>query len=162
MSLPSAPLLKRLSRGSGSTSSSPTPRTLTALPPSPLPPKETSRILKWQRMLQPETRDQGGNVQTWKIKTSKASKLRSRTYKGIPDCWRGAAWDLLMLRYSALSHKDMVALGAEYRDGMEKPSSYDIQIDLDVPRTISGHLMFRTRYGAGYVSWDCSLSCCSR
>lgn len=35
------------------------------------------------------------------------------------------------------------------QDTLEKPSSHDIQIDLDVPRTISGHVMFRTRYGLG-------------
>lgn len=40
-------------------------------------------------------------------------------------------------------------LEREYRDALDRPSSYDIQIDLDVPRTISGHIMFRTRYGAG-------------
>lgn len=32
---------------------------------------------------------------------------------------------------------------------MDKPSPFDIQIDLDVPRTISGHITFRTRYGSG-------------
>ncbi|KAG8792351.1 hypothetical protein FRC17_008609 [Serendipita sp. 399] len=38
---------------------------------------------------------------------------------------------------------------AEYRDGIDLPSTFDIQIDLDVPRTISGHVMFKTRYGLG-------------
>jgi hypothetical protein len=39
-----------------------------------------------------------------------------------------------------------------YHENLEKPSSYDIQIDLDAPRTISGHIMFCTRYGLGCVS----------
>ncbi|KAJ8582116.1 hypothetical protein M405DRAFT_831221 [Rhizopogon salebrosus TDB-379] len=39
-----------------------------------------------------------------------------------------------------------------YHENPEKPSSYDIQIDLDVPRTISGHIMLRTRYGLGQRS----------
>jgi len=56
-----------------------------------------------------------------------------------------------MSRYSNLGVREMGLLGAEYRDALDKPSTYDIQIDLDVPRTISGHIMFRTRYGAGYV-----------
>jgi hypothetical protein len=34
---------------------------------------------------------------------------------------------------------------------MDLPSTFDVQIDLDVPRTISGHVMFHTRYGQGYV-----------
>lgn len=37
----------------------------------------------------------------------------------------------------------------KYQELIDKPSDYDIQIDLDVPRTISGHVMFRTRYGLG-------------
>jgi len=43
-------------------------------------------------------------------------------------------------------------LSREYEDHLQQPSTYDIQIDLDVPRTISGHVMFRTRYGQGYAT----------
>lgn len=57
-----------------------------------------------------------------------------------------------MSQRSKFGVREMGLLGTEYRDALEKPSSYDIQIDLDVPRTINGHIMFRTRYGAGYVS----------
>lgn len=32
---------------------------------------------------------------------------------------------------------------------MSQESAQDIQIDLDVPRTISGHVLFHTRYGHG-------------
>lgn len=32
---------------------------------------------------------------------------------------------------------------------LERPSSDDVQIDLDVPRTISYHIMFRRRYRGG-------------
>jgi hypothetical protein len=100
-------------------------------------------------MLQPSLRDPGGNVEMWHIRSSKESKFRERLYKGIPDRWRAAAWDLLMTRFSKVNHRELVRLGAEYRDGLDKPSTYDVQIDLDVPRTISGHYMFKTRYGAG-------------
>ena len=100
-------------------------------------------------MLIPQKREQGGNVESWHIKPSKETKFRERVYKGIPDRWRRAAWDLLLSRYSGIGPREMEKLGEEYRDGLDKPSTYDIQIDLDVPRTISGHIMFRTRYGAG-------------
>ena len=33
----------------------------------------------------------------------------------------------------------------------ECASKYDVQIDLDVPHTISGHILFCTRYGQGCV-----------
>lgn len=57
-----------------------------------------------------------------------------------------------MNRFSKSGRKAIEELGNHYLQDLEKPSSYDIQIDLDVPRTISGHIMFRTRYGLGYVS----------
>jgi len=100
-------------------------------------------------MLQPSSRDPGGNVETWCIRSAKESKLRDRVYKGIPDRWRGAAWDLLMNRIASTGYREVARLSEEYKDGLDKPSKYDVQIDLDVPRTISGHVMFRTRYGAG-------------
>lgn len=37
----------------------------------------------------------------------------------------------------------------EFPNKQSEPSSYDTQIDLDVPRTISGHSLFHTRYGLG-------------
>jgi len=103
-------------------------------------------------MLEPRVRDEGCNIEAWGVKASKEQKLRERTYKGIPDRWRRAAWDLLMSRFSRTGKLEMQRLGEEYRDALEKPSTYDVQIDLDVPRTISGHIMFRTRYGSGQRS----------
>lgn len=150
--LPSAPLLKRLAvTRAGPPSNKPSAKSLDAVPPAPLPTKEAARIAKWTRMMQPLTRDQGGNIESWRVKSSKQGKLRLRVYKGIPDRWRPAAWDMFMTRVARTSPAEMARLGEQYRDSLDKPSTYDIQIDLDVPRTISGHIMFRTRYGAGYV-----------
>ncbi|KAJ7269357.1 rab-GTPase-TBC domain-containing protein [Mycena haematopus] len=135
----------------GPSSSKPSARSLDSVPPAPLPPKEASRIEKWTRMMEPAAR-QGSNTQTWRVKPSKQGKLRLRTYKGVPDRWRPAAWDMFMSNRAQTTPAEMARLGEEYRDGLDKPSTYDIQIDLDVPRTISGHIMFRTRYGAGQRS----------
>jgi hypothetical protein len=103
-------------------------------------------------MLVPQKQDAGSNVDSWLIRPSKEGKLRRRIYKGIPDRWRRAAWDLLISRFSSFSPRSHETLAREYRECLDKPSTYDIQIDLDVPRTISGHIMFRTRYGAGQRS----------
>lgn len=150
--LPLAPLAKRLSPvTAGQASASTTPITVKSLPRVRCPQKEPSRIFKWTRMLRPILRDQGANVAAWGIRPKKEPKLRPRIYKGIPDSWRSAAWELLMSRYSNLGAREMGLLSAEYQDALDKPSTYDIQIDLDVPRTIGGHIMFKTRYGAGYV-----------
>ncbi|KIK70442.1 hypothetical protein GYMLUDRAFT_65672 [Collybiopsis luxurians FD-317 M1] len=168
MSLPSAPLLRRLSVASAGPKNAPiTGTALKSLPPAQHPLKELSRISKWERMLRPQKPDPGGTLM-WGIKPGKEGKLSERTYKGIPDRWRNAAWELLMARFT-LHHSEssnqanmtLAQLAADYRDCLDKPSNYDIQIDLDVPRTISGHVLFKTRYGAGQRSLFHVLHCFS-
>ncbi|KAF9056052.1 rab-GTPase-TBC domain-containing protein [Panaeolus papilionaceus] len=151
--LNSAPLLKKITTVSaGPASAPPNATSVSALPGATISPKEASRIAKWTRMLVPQKRELGANVDTWRVRPSKASKLRERTYKGVPDRWRRAAWDLFMTQYSNTAPQAYYRMGDDYREALDKPSTYDIQIDLDVPRTISGHIMFRTRYGAGQRS----------
>lgn len=151
--LPSGPLLKRLASVRAGSKSAPTHAvSVSSLPAASSPLKEQMRIAKWDRMLEIISRDGGGNVESWGIKASKAHKLRQRVYKGIPDRWRRAAWEVLMNRFSKSGRVAIEELGNQYLQNLEKPSSYDIQIDLDVPRTISGHVMFRTRYGLGQRS----------
>lgn len=151
--LPVAPLLKPLARVNTATTNAPASAPLLpALPPAPPPPKETSRVAKWGRMLEARSRDEGRNIDAWGIKASKEHKLRERTFKGIPDRWRSAAWDTLMCRFAKHGKAETRRLAHEYREAQDRPSTYDVQIDLDVPRTISGHVMFRTRYGQGQRS----------
>ena len=110
---------------------------------------EAERMEKWGRMLEPRSRDAGSNIKTWGINATKVHKLSRRTYKGIPDRWRSAAWLALIGNFSRISKDQLLALSVEYREALERHSPYDIQIDLDVPRTINGHVLFRTRYGLG-------------
>lgn len=136
---------------SSTTNSSPTapPLKEQVIPPSAE--KEIQRALKWARMLEPAIRDSGGNVFLWGVKAAKQRKFRERVYKGIPDCWRSAAWELMINEMSRAGRAELERLSQEYEGYLQQPSTYDIQIDLDVPRTISGHVMFRTRYGKGYA-----------
>ncbi|KII93312.1 hypothetical protein PLICRDRAFT_101668 [Plicaturopsis crispa FD-325 SS-3] len=160
--VPSGPLSKQLRRVSAGPRDAPShPTALNALPTPALPIKEALRIEKWGRMLEPRERDQGANIQAWGIRASKEHKLRERTYKGIPDRWRSAAWEVLMTRYAKTGKTQMQKFGEDYREALDKASTYDVQIDLDVPRTISGHIMFRTRYGAGQRSLFHVLHCFS-
>lgn len=153
MMLASAPLARPLSRlPLLVTTAAATVPTLKMQPAPPSPEKEISRALKWGRMMEAQSRDPGGNVAAWGIKASKEAKFRERIYKGIPDCWRSAAWELMMNRTTKTGKRELDVLAEQYRQAQEKPSTYDVQIDLDVPRTISGHFMFRTRYGQGCVS----------
>ncbi|KAG8688107.1 hypothetical protein FRC08_011617 [Ceratobasidium sp. 394] len=94
----------------------------------------------------------------WKWDPRKVKKRTERVFKGIPDRWRSAAWGTLaeerVVRPSG-RRTERVGLGElarRYRDLLDQPSEHDVQIDLDVPRTISGHVMFHTRYGQGQRS----------
>ncbi|KAL2160022.1 hypothetical protein VTH06DRAFT_1677 [Thermothelomyces fergusii] len=85
-------------------------------------------------------------------------KLIDRVWKGIPDCWRSAAW-WAFLASSAASHDHNHSsntpretedyLIAEFRRLQAVSSPDDVQIDMDVPRTVNGHIMFRRRYRGG-------------
>lgn len=106
-------------------------------------------------MIEAAERDPGGNVALWRVRRNKREKLRPRVFKGIPDRWRAAVWEVLISRFVTATTGNHVRLDRmkdEYRTNVERPSSYDVQIDLDVPRTINGHVLFKTRYGLGSVS----------
>ncbi|EPT03344.1 hypothetical protein FOMPIDRAFT_51550 [Fomitopsis schrenkii] len=151
--LPAVPLLKPLAKlGAVAANGPASPPLLQSQAPLTPPPKERVRVAKWGRMLEARSRDPGCNVEAWGIRASKERKLRERTFKGVPDCWRSAAWDTLLCRFSRHGKTETRQLSQEYREGLDRPSTYDVQIDLDVPRTISGHVMFRTRYGQGQRS----------
>ncbi|KAI7898047.1 rab-GTPase-TBC domain-containing protein [Cokeromyces recurvatus] len=75
-------------------------------------------------------------------------KFKKRVFKGIPDCWRRDAWYYLItdcLRNATKDHK----LKATYQKLLLKESPHERQIDLDIPRTLRDHIMFKQRYGSG-------------
>ncbi|KAK0634808.1 hypothetical protein B0T17DRAFT_18265 [Bombardia bombarda] len=112
--------------------------------------KELERTEKWRKMAKVVNKGQVGQGMEFEFDT-KNPKLIERTWKGIPDCWRAAAWHSF-LSASAKSHKSTETdehLMAEFRRLQELASTDDVQIDLDVPRTINRHIMFRKRYRGG-------------
>ncbi|GAA5897877.1 uncharacterized protein JCM6883_000849 [Sporobolomyces salmoneus] len=148
--------------------------TVSLLPSSAISPQqtelETKRIAKWSEMLTVGRRDSGGNAQDWTVSSSswwsgripgagggdkgKYRKFQRRVFKGIPDRWRRAVWGLLMERMAEEvgargRTPTLEQLKREYEHFVQLPSAQDVQIDLDVPRTISGHVLFHTRYGQG-------------
>lgn len=82
-------------------------------------------------------------------------KLIERTWKGIPDRWRGSAWHSFLLssarRHATKEHPFVPdeELTRRFHAHQARDCGDDMQIDMDVPRTISGHLMFRSRYRGG-------------
>jgi hypothetical protein len=113
--------------------------------------REAMRVAKWDRMLEVTQSVEGTSHYTLAPGSIRTKKLRKRVYKGIPDRWRSAAWWAILLgqseKHDGLSHAEV-----DYKRLLEEASPHDVQIDLDVPRTISGHVLFHTRYGQGQRS----------
>ncbi len=112
--------------------------------------KEWSREEKWRRMGTPLSGNAKGGGMAFKFDT-KDPKLINRTWKGIPDSWRATAWHaFLSASAKQTSNASDEELVDAFYDLQEQPSADDMQIDVDVPRTISSHVMFRRRYRGGY------------
>ncbi|KAI0518181.1 rab-GTPase-TBC domain-containing protein [Xylaria bambusicola] len=113
--------------------------------------KEGKRSEKWRKMakiVKPGSEGQGTIFHF----DAKNPKLIERTWKGIPDCWRSAAWYSFLASSAKADQVNYVSdeeLMAAFRRLVDEPSPDDIQIDLDVPRTINQHIMFRRRYRGG-------------
>ncbi|KAI4870753.1 TBC domain-containing protein [Hypoxylon rubiginosum] len=113
--------------------------------------KETERAEKWRRMAKVIKSGADGQGMMFEFDT-KHPKLVKRTWKGIPDCWRSAAWYSFLLASAKASNEPFATdeqLKADFHRLIEEPSPDDGQIDLDVPRTINQHIMFRKRYRGG-------------
>ncbi|MCO5603602.1 hypothetical protein L7F22_057753 [Adiantum nelumboides] len=113
--------------------------------------REAMRVAKWDRMLEVHRVEPGAACYGLLGGLIKSKKLRKRVYKGIPDRWRAAVWWALLREQSNREPSFGIA-EHEYRRLLDQPSLHDVQIDLDVPRTISGHVLFHTRYGQGQRS----------
>ncbi|RKF80404.1 putative tbc domain-containing protein [Golovinomyces cichoracearum] len=112
--------------------------------------KEWRRVEKWKKMAKIITPAPGGEGMKFEF-DAKSAKLAQRTWKGIPDRWRAAAW-YSFLRTSAknqnISTSESEIISCFYQL-LQENSIDDVQIDLDVPRTINSHIMFRKRYRGG-------------
>lgn len=125
--------------------------------------KELERSEKWRKMAKVVQRfpledggesEAGGQGQGQGMNfefDTKNPKLIERTWKGIPDCWRSAAWFsfLASSAKNANTHETDEILIAEFKRLQDISSPDDVQVDLDVPRTVNGHIMFRKRYRGG-------------
>jgi len=111
--------------------------------------KEWSRNEKWLQMARKRSDSRGGGM-SFDFDTSD-SKLISRTWKGIPDRWRAAAWHSFMSASARRRgpHTPDDELIRNFHRLQELNCADDVQIDVDVPRTISMHIMFRKRYRGG-------------
>lgn len=112
--------------------------------------KEWEREDKWTKMAKPVKKTRDGGGMKFEFDT-RSSKLIERTWKGIPDRWRATAW-YSFLESSAKRRKDSPSedeLIEAFHEYQYISSPDDVQIDIDVPRTITSHIMFRRRYRGG-------------
>lgn len=112
--------------------------------------KEWQRAEKWRKMAKVNRKGGSGEGMEFEFDANN-HKVIDRTWKGIPDRWRAAAW-YSFLASSAKQHGSTTTdeeLVAHFQRLQYVPSSDDTQIDLDVPRTINRHIMFRRRYRGG-------------
>ncbi|KAF2195682.1 RabGAP/TBC [Zopfia rhizophila CBS 207.26] len=112
--------------------------------------KEIEREEKWRNMAKvvQSGANAGGMMFEFDIKDS---KLISRTWKGIPDRWRATAWYAFLAASSKVDNDNPTdeELIESFYELQEESSADDMQIDVDVPRTINRHIMFRRRYRGG-------------
>lgn len=123
--------------------------------------RERRREEKWQKMARPlnnpsnSTSTIGGGM-TFTFDTT-SPRVIERTWKGIPDRWRATAWHAFLSasaqRQQHHHHTpplaDDASLKTSFHTLLQRASPDDFQIDLDVPRTINSHIMFRRRYRGG-------------
>ena len=115
--------------------------------------REWVREEKWRKMarLVPSTKKGGGMSFDF---DTRDSQLIARTWKGIPDRWRATAWHSFLLtsakrRHGANKFETDEHLIQCFNRYQEESCADDVQIDVDVPRTINMHIMFRRRYRGG-------------
>ena len=115
--------------------------------------KEIKRDEKWRSMAKVvKSGIMKGGGMLFEFDT-KDPKLVTRTWKGIPDRWRATAW-YSFLAESAKKKPDSPSeeeLVECFYELQAESSAEDVQIDVDVPRTINRHIMFRRRYRGGRV-----------
>lgn len=112
--------------------------------------KEWERSEKWRKMAKNVKKGSHGEGMEFEFDVENP-KLIERTWKGIPDRWRASAWWSFMAtsakaKEGSPTDTDIIA---DFHKLLGETSPDDVQIDLDVPRTISRHIMFRRRYEGG-------------
>ena len=112
--------------------------------------REWQREEKWRKMARVVHKNKQGGGTVFDFDT-RNPKVIERTWKGIPDRWRATAWHAFLTasarkRKGSASDDDLIAV---FKTLVDESSPDDVQIDIDVPRTINSHIMFRRRYRGG-------------
>ena len=112
--------------------------------------REWEREEKWRKMARVVKTNKHGAGMIFEFDT-RNPKVIERTWKGIPDRWRATAWHAFLTasarkRKGSPSDDELIEV---FKTLVDEGSPDDVQIDIDVPRTINSHIMFRRRYRGG-------------
>ncbi|CAG8570316.1 4306_t:CDS:2 [Funneliformis mosseae] len=111
--------------------------------------KDANRSVKWASWL---SRNKyvihSGNFGSSLFEFPWNSKFINRISKGIPNSWRNPVWYFLVTKGCSETEFDDDLI-ITYKSLLKLSSTHERQIDLDIPRTLHKHIMFRTRYGSG-------------
>ena len=112
--------------------------------------REREREDKWRKMAKVVKMNRLGGGMVFEFDT-RSPKVVERTWKGIPDRWRATAWHAFLTasakkRKGSPSDDELIVV---FKTLVDQSSPDDVQIDIDVPRTINSHIMFRRRYRGG-------------
>lgn len=116
--------------------------------------KEREREEKWRKMGKVAKKDAHGAGMVFDFDT-RNGKLINRTWKGIPDRWRATAWWAFLAEAARKAGKGNPG-GESEQDLIEAFNALqvincadDVQIDVDMHRTLTDHIMFRKRFRGG-------------
>ncbi|KAH9819788.1 Domain in Tre-2, BUB2p, and Cdc16p putative Rab-GAPs [Teratosphaeria destructans] len=114
--------------------------------------REWTREQKWQKMARSSRapNSEWGKGMVFEFDVDDPTVI-SRTWKGIPDSWRSTAWHGFLTTSAKRRGKYIPddELRQKYAELQRENCADDLQIDVDVPRTINMHVMFNKRYRGG-------------
>ncbi|CAG8466590.1 2089_t:CDS:10 [Diversispora eburnea] len=114
--------------------------------------KDTERSQKWAEWVESKKFiKKSGKFGISSFVFPRDTKFQNRVSKGVPDPWRQPVWYFLLTNGVSETDLDDATI-RNYKELLTLPSPHERQIDLDIPRSLHSHIMFRTRYGPGQRS----------
>lgn len=133
------PLTRPVDRFSSLKSSPTSPASAKASRPQSERDREERRLRKWRNMI-------GVGGTDWKLYVRrKPQVVKRRVRKGIPDCLRGLAWQLIS------GSRDLLLMnqGVYEQLVLYETSAAELDIIRDISRTFPSHVFFQQRHGPG-------------
>jgi hypothetical protein len=114
--------------------------------------EENIQLKKWQK--------RAATPKAWQEYASrKPDKLRKRIREGVPDAVRGFVWKLLAAARSSPEFRQATTWHELVAKAADIAEDHAVQIDKDVPRTMTEHIYFRSAGKTGQEALARLLKC---